>query len=152
PPPLLIPPPLPPPLPVPLPLPLPLPLQHHARLVPQARPLPQAPPLPHTMFQMAVRHSLCSLSRSWPSWRSTRLVIWFQRSQGCRRGDKNLRLFVPGARERDRKVPIPLVKGSAARIRGPRLSCGTCSQSGESDRRKNCLPVYPRQSPICQGR
>src|SRR6267154_1372 len=77
-----------------LPPPLLYPLRHHARLVPQARPLPQVPPLPHTMFQMAVRHSVCSLSRSWPSWRLTRLDIWFQRSQGCRRGDKNLRLFV----------------------------------------------------------
>ena len=78
----------------------PLPLPHHARLAPQARPLLQAPPLPHTMFQMAVRHSLCSLSRSWPSWRLTRLDIWFQRSQGCRRGDKNLRLFVCPPRTR----------------------------------------------------
>src|SRR6266403_429806 len=58
------------------------------------------PPLPHTMFQMAVRHFLCSLSRSWPSWRLTRLDIWFQRSQGCRRGDKNLRLFVCPPRTR----------------------------------------------------
>src|SRR6266581_3610797 len=50
----------------PFPLPPPLPPPHPARLVPQARPrpLPKAPSLPHTMFQMAVRHSLCSLSRS----------------------------------------------------------------------------------------
>src|SRR4029077_3165608 len=92
--------PIPPPPPLPPPLPAPLPLPHHARLAPQARPLLQAPPLPHTMFQMAVRHSLCSLSRSWPSWRLTRLDIWFQRSQGCRRGDKNLRLFVCPPRTR----------------------------------------------------
>src|SRR5436309_14696039 len=100
--PLLLPPPHPLPIPLPLPPPLPPPLPHQARLVPQARPrpLPQAPPLPHTMFQMAVRHSLCSLSRSWPSWRLTRLDIWFQRSQGCRRGDKNLRLFVCPPRTR----------------------------------------------------
>src|SRR5207248_8470353 len=83
--PLLLPPPPLLPIPLPLPPPLPPPLPHQARLVPQARPrpLPQAPPLPHTMFQMAVRHSLCSLSRSWPSWRLTRLDIWFQRSQGA---------------------------------------------------------------------
>src|SRR6266480_2634324 len=98
--PLPLPPPLPPPLPLPPPPPLPPP--HQARLVPQARPppLPKAPPLPHTMFQMAVRHFLCSLSRSWPSWRLTRLDIWFHRSQGCRRGDKNLRLFVCPPRTR----------------------------------------------------
>src|SRR5258707_4309287 len=88
------------PIPLPLPPPLPFPLRHHARLVPQARPLPQVPPLPHTMFQMAVRHSVCSLSRSWLSWRLTRLDIWFQRSQGRRRGDKNLRLFVCPPRTR----------------------------------------------------
>src|SRR5882757_9492632 len=96
------PPPPPPPLPPPPPPPPPPPLPHNAQLLLQGRPrpLPQAPPLPHTMFQMAVRHSLCSLSRSWPSWRLTRLDIRFQRSQGCRRGDKNLRLFVCPPRTR----------------------------------------------------
>src|SRR5438105_8360425 len=93
--PLLLPPPPLLPIPLPLPPPLPPPLPHQARLVPQARPrpLPPAPPPPPTMFPMAVRHSLCSLSPLLPSRRLTRLDIWFPRSQGCKPGSKNLRLF-----------------------------------------------------------
>src|SRR6266513_1934050 len=86
PPPLPIPPP--PPSPPPLSLPVPPPPPPPPPLPPPPPPpLPKAPPLPHTMFQMAVRHSLCSLSQSWPSWRLTRLDTRSQRSPGCGRGD-----------------------------------------------------------------
>src|SRR6266550_5109391 len=75
-----------------LPLPTRLPPQLQPRPVPpdRPRPLPQARRLPHTRFQIAVRHSICSFLRSWPSYGLTRLNTRFQRSPGCGRGGKKI--------------------------------------------------------------
>jgi len=88
--------PLPPPLPYPLRTPCP------TRPPGATPPPPRGPhPSPHTMFQMAVRHSVCSLSRSWLSWRLTKIgYLVSSVHKGRRRGDKNLRLFVCPPRTR----------------------------------------------------